>query len=122
MSLTTFRKSGVGVTTPVWFVDTGDRLVFTTDPQAGKIKRIRRNGRVTVAPCKFNGTLLGPVAEGQARLLTGPEFGAAKQAFRAKYGLQFRFFDRLERLRTKNHTGRIFVEVRPVEEPAPVAG
>jgi PPOX class probable F420-dependent enzyme len=122
MSLTTFRKSGVGVVTPVWFVDVGDRLIFTTDPQAGKIKRIRNHSRVTVAPCKFNGTLLGPAAEGQARLLAEHEFGAAKQAFRGKYGLQFRFFDRLERLRSKDHTGRIFVEVRPVEEVVPEVG
>ena len=116
MSLTTFRKSGVGVATPVWFVDLGERLIFTTDPGTGKVKRIRNNGRVTVAPCKFNGTLLGPAAEGQARLLGSDDLDAAKQVFRDKYGLQFRFFDRLERLRGK--TPRIFVEVIPAAPEA----
>ncbi len=113
MNLTTFRKSGVGVATPVWFVDVGDRVIFTTEPKAGKAKRLRNNGRVTVAPCKFNGVLLGPTVEGQARFLAESEFEAAKQAFQRKYGLQYRFFNLLERLRGRKGAGRIFIEIKP---------
>ena len=111
MSLTTFRKSGVGVATPVWFVALGGRLIVTTEPQTGKVKRIRRDGRVSVAPCRFNGKLLGPAAEGQARLLTEDDAEGAMQAFRAKYGLQFRLVTGLERLR--GTTTRTFIEIRP---------
>ena len=50
MSLRTFRKSGVAVTTPVWFAETGGKLYFLTANDAGKVKRIRNNQQVTVAP------------------------------------------------------------------------
>lgn len=116
MSLTTFRKSGAGVATPVWFVDTGERLIVTTEPQTGKVKRIRRDGRVSVAPCRFNGKVLGPAAEGQARLLAEDDAEGAMQAFRAKYGLPFRLVTGLERLR--GGMTRTFIEIRPAaEEP-----
>ena len=111
MSLTTFRKSGVGVATPVWFVDLGERLIVTTEPRTGKVKRIRRDGRVSVAPCRFNGKVIGPAAEGQARLLPPDEAEGAIQAFQAKYGLQFRLTAGLERLR--GGTTRTFIEIRP---------
>ena len=59
MNLETFRKSGVGVKTPVWFVQVEDVFYVTTFPGSGKVKRIRREGRVNIAPCSANGTLKG---------------------------------------------------------------
>jgi hypothetical protein len=49
LSLTSFKRDGTGVATPVWFVADGERLLISTDAQSFKVKRIRRNPRVTVA-------------------------------------------------------------------------
>jgi PPOX class probable F420-dependent enzyme len=51
ISLTTFRKNGVKVATPVWFGEDGDKLYVMTLSKMGKTKRIRNNPRVTVATC-----------------------------------------------------------------------
>jgi PPOX class probable F420-dependent enzyme len=49
--LTTFRRSGVGVSTPVWVGADGDELLVTTRGTTGKVKRIRNNPRVTLVVC-----------------------------------------------------------------------
>jgi PPOX class probable F420-dependent enzyme len=59
LNLETFRKSGVGVKTPVWFVQEDDIFYVTTFPGSGKVKRIRRDGRVNIAPCRADGGLKG---------------------------------------------------------------
>ena len=59
LNLETFRKTGVGVKTPVWFVQEGETLFVRTIANSGKVKRIRKKGRVNIAPCKVDGTPLG---------------------------------------------------------------
>ena len=63
ISLTTFRKNGVGVSTPVWFGEDGDKLYVMTRSDMGKAKRIRNNPRVRVAPCTIRGKVTGPEFE-----------------------------------------------------------
>ncbi|WBB65582.1 PPOX class F420-dependent oxidoreductase [Micromonospora sp. WMMD812] len=53
--LTTFRQDGRSVPTPVWAVRDGDGLAVWTAADSGKVKRIRNNGAVTVAPCDVRG-------------------------------------------------------------------
>ena len=60
--LTTFRKSGQPVPTPVWFAEDGGKVYVYTRSDSGKVKRIRAGGRVELAPCDARGTLLGPAA------------------------------------------------------------
>lgn len=55
ISLTTYRRDGRAVATPVWFVLDGTRSLVWTDAASGKAKRIRANGRVAVAPCDARG-------------------------------------------------------------------
>lgn len=59
LSLETFRKNGLGVKTPIWFAQEGDILYSWTVADSGKIKRIRNNGRVNIAPCKRFGEITG---------------------------------------------------------------
>jgi PPOX class probable F420-dependent enzyme len=59
LNIETFRKSGVGVKTPVWFVQDQETLFVQTVDDSGKVKRIRNNGQVNIAPCKADGALLG---------------------------------------------------------------
>ena len=70
--LTTFRKDGRAVPTPVWVVGDGDALAVWTVSDSGKVKRIRRDGTVTVAPCDVRGRPHGEAVPGHATLC-GPE-------------------------------------------------
>ncbi len=57
--LETFRRNGRGVKTPVWFVQDGDVIYIRTGASSGKVKRIRNNPEVNIAPCKMDGSLVG---------------------------------------------------------------
>ena len=91
VSLTTFRKDGTPVATPVWIAPDGDRLLVWTNPEAGKVKRIRRNADVTVAPCTMRGAVVGggPVPA-RATVLPDSEVPTVRRALIAKYGWQAR--------------------------------
>ena len=59
ISLTTFRKTGAGVPTPVWFGEQDGKLYVMTRSDMGKAKRIRNNPQVRVAPCTIRGKVTG---------------------------------------------------------------
>jgi len=88
ISLTSFRKNGTGVATPVWLaVDRGE-LFVVTDADAAKVKRIRRDSRVTVTVCDIRGRIAPDAlrAEGTARVLDDDaETRAARQLIARKY-------------------------------------
>jgi uncharacterized protein len=90
--LVTFRRSGVGVPTPVWFAVAGDRLYVKTERPSGKLKRIRNDARVEVAPCTLRGRALGGFVAGRARVLAAAETDVAERALRSRYGLVRRLF------------------------------
>jgi PPOX class probable F420-dependent enzyme len=93
LNLETFRKSGEGVSTPVWFVadpsaslDSGAaKLYVYTTGNAGKLKRIRNNGHVRVAPCDMRGKLLGEGIDAQAEIVTGEEADRGMRLLNQKY-------------------------------------
>lgn len=70
--LTTFRRSGGGVATPVSVAVTDGHAYFVTAATSGKAKRLANCGAVTLAPCTVSGTPLGANVTGQAHLLEGP--------------------------------------------------
>lgn len=86
ISLTTFRRTGVPVATPVWFVRLEDTVYVYSDATAGKVKRIRANPQVQLAVCTLRGRVTGPTIPGEARIVTDPqEAERAKTALDAKY-------------------------------------
>ena len=85
ISLTTFRKNGVGVPTPVWFGEDGDKLYVMTRSDMGKMKRIRNNPAVRVAPCTIRGKVTGPEFAATARILPTEEHAHARQTINRKY-------------------------------------
>ena len=87
ISLTTFRKTGVAVPTPVWFGEGEDMLYVMARADSGKCKRIRNNPQVRIAPCTVRGKIKGPEFAGMARILTPAEFPVARAAVRKKYWL-----------------------------------
>lgn len=85
--LTTFRKDGTPVPTPVWAVRAGNELLVWSAPEAGKIKRIRRSGKVQVAPCSVRGNPRGRSIDATARLLPADDVRPVLDALVRKYGL-----------------------------------
>jgi PPOX class probable F420-dependent enzyme len=90
----TFRRSGDPVATPVWFAIEGGRLYFKSERRSGKVRRLRRDPRVLVAPCTVRGRALGPAVEGAGRVLDEGEAAAAERALRGQYGAGRRLYER----------------------------
>jgi hypothetical protein len=88
LSLTTFRRNGTPVATPVWVARQGDELVVYTARSSGKVKRLRNDNRVLLAPCDMRGRVTGDVVGGTARL--EDDAGTAMSLIRRRYGLQAR--------------------------------
>ncbi|PKO00860.1 MAG: PPOX class F420-dependent oxidoreductase [Chloroflexi bacterium HGW-Chloroflexi-4] len=93
LNLETFRKTDVGVKTPVWFVEFNNELCFTTEPQSGKVKRMHNNPTVKIAPCKMDGTVTGEWHSGVIRFLQKDEAQAVEKIYSKKYGLMKALFD-----------------------------
>ncbi|HEY6316048.1 MAG TPA: PPOX class F420-dependent oxidoreductase [Streptosporangiaceae bacterium] len=91
VSLTTFRRDGTAAAVPVWVVsDDGGRLLVWTGADTWKVKRIRRDPRVLIAPADYRGREVGPHIQARARVL-GPEAEAiVVPLLRRKYGWQRR--------------------------------
>jgi PPOX class probable F420-dependent enzyme len=111
IQLTTFRKDGRAVATPVWFVDFGGRLVVYTVATSGKVRRIRHTPRVEVAASDRRGRTHGPRLRGTARLLPAEEWRAAEQALNRKYPLK-RLLNLARRL-ARRQAGITYLEIRP---------
>jgi uncharacterized protein len=88
INLETFRKNGEGVKTPVWFMRSGDILYVRTMDNSAKVKRIRRSGRVRIAPCTGSGKPLGDWVEASAEISQDAAKNTeANQLGNKKYGL-----------------------------------
>jgi len=85
ISLTTFRKNGTGVPTPVWFGEDSGKLYVMTRSDMGKTKRLRNNPQVRIAPCTFRGKVTGPEFTATARILPPEEHQRARQTLNRKY-------------------------------------
>ena len=101
VSLTTFRKDGRPVATPVWAAAADGGLVVTTPAGSGKVKRLRRDPRVTLQPCSRRGVVPegAPVVEARAEVVTDPaRMATYNQALAATYGLQYRLVLGIEKV------------------------
>ena len=87
--LTTFRKSGVAVPTAMWFTHEHNKLYMVTGRTAGKMKRIRNNGHILLAPCDLMGRVLGPEIEAYAHELPPAQHAHADALLASKYGAEY---------------------------------
>lgn len=85
LSITSYRRDGTPVSTPVWFVTEGDRLLVTTDSRSGKAKRIRRNPIVTISACSARGKPRGAPVAARAGFLPAAELERVKRLMARKY-------------------------------------
>jgi uncharacterized protein len=111
VSLTTFRRSGAPVATPVWIARDGDALVVTTIADSGKVKRLRNDPRVELRPSTRRGAVPddAPVATGVAAVAAPSEQATA--ALRRKYGLQYRLITGVERVLARGRRERVILRI-----------
>jgi hypothetical protein len=101
LSLTTFRKSGERVSTPMWVVRDGDALIMFTPQASGKVKRLRNSPRVELRPCNRMGHVrdgVEPVGGVTEELTVEDSLERATGMIRRKYGLRYRVVMAIERL------------------------
>jgi uncharacterized protein len=98
LSIETYRKSGQAMPTAVWFAEINGAYYFQTQKNAGKVKRIRNNATVRIAPCTQSGAITGEWIAARAEIVTEtPAALAAQTALAKKYGLMKRLFDLFSR-------------------------
>jgi uncharacterized protein len=85
--VTTFRKDGTPVPTPVWVGRDGDELIVWTQAAAGKVKRVRNNPVVELTECDLRGKPRGETVTGTARILDAEATERGRRVLRKKYGV-----------------------------------
>lgn len=85
VSLTSYRRDGTPVSTPIWVCGHGDGLAVWTVRTSFKVKRIERNPAVTVAPCTFRGQVTGAAVPGRATILSDEENAQLRKMMARKY-------------------------------------
>ncbi|MFE3021738.1 PPOX class F420-dependent oxidoreductase [Streptomyces sp. NPDC059256] len=110
LSVTTFRKNGTGVATPVWFAEDGGKLYAWTRTDSYKVKRLRNDSRVVVSVCDVRGRIAegAPTAEGTAELLDAEGTARVRSLLAHKYTWQFWLVDwpaMVARRGKRPHTG-----------------
>ena len=115
VSLTTFRRTGEPVATPVWAAPDAEGLVVWTRADSGKVKRLRHTSRVTVAPCDVRGRVTGPAVAATAELLDPAEWPGAERALARRYSWQWRLSYGSGRLagRLRRQERRAFLRIIP---------
>ncbi len=115
MSLSTFRRTGVAVSTPVWIARDGDALVVITPEESGKVKRLRNSGRVEMRPCSRRGAVEPDAATvtGEATFMPDSETARIAAIFRAKYGLEFPVVMAIEHLVARRRKKRVILRIVP---------
>jgi PPOX class probable F420-dependent enzyme len=107
--LTTYKRSGDGVPTPLWFGLADGKLYFRTYADAVKVKRVRNNPEVLIGPCDARGKPRGPMTRARARVLPAEEEPRAEEIVQSNYGLSRRIYK-------ASFSGRVddtYVEVTP---------
>jgi len=109
VALTTFRRDGRAVTTPVWAAVDEGRLYLFTNAGAGKVKRLHHTSRATIAPCTATGTISGATLNAEALLLPADQMPRVWRLLIARHGLLARAF-------------ALYDSVRPLLRLAPSVG
>ncbi|GII03948.1 PPOX class F420-dependent oxidoreductase [Planobispora takensis] len=112
VSVTTFRKDGTGVPTPVWAAPDGAGLVIWTPASAWKVRRIRNNPEVTLKACDLRGNTRGEEVKGRAEILSAEETERARGLLRRKYGLQGRLVILGSKIR-RGSAGTVGIRITP---------
>ena len=90
ISLTSFKRDGAPVSTPLWFVQDGARLLAITDRDSAKVRRLRHNPHALVAASRGDGKLRGASLAARVEIRTGEvDLEHAARLLRSRYGLTY---------------------------------
>jgi PPOX class probable F420-dependent enzyme len=124
LRVTTFRRDGTPVATPVWFVQEGDRLLIRTGGRSGKVKRIRNNPSVMVAEASSTGRAKAPPIPARAEVLPDTEMAHVGELMAQKYRMDRIFilpiYNLIQRLRHRGSPSgeEVVLAITPNEESA----
>ena len=116
VSLVTYRRSGEPVATPMWIVRDGERLSAWTPADSWKVKRARRDGRVTLRACGRTGKVDAgePVLTGRAEVVTDRgEVARVEHLVKQKYGFEFRVMTLIEAVVARGRKDRVLLRISP---------
>ena len=86
INIETLKKNGSVVRTPIWFIIYEGIIFFRTDSKSGKVKRIRNNPHVRIAPCDIRGNIKGTWFDGNAKFADTKESSMVFSMIDKKYG------------------------------------
>jgi PPOX class probable F420-dependent enzyme len=92
--LISYRRDGTPVPTPVWAAPAGGVLYVRSERSSGKVKRLRNDPRLLLAPCTLRGEPLGAPLEARGRVLEPAEEALAERALARRYGIGRALFER----------------------------
>jgi len=121
VSLTTFRRSGEPVSTPVWIARDGNDLIVTTPKDSGKVKRLRNDTKVELRPCSRMGAVdPGATAVRGTAIIADDDQSRdlLTAVFAAKYKLEYRVFLFIERLGKAGAKQRVLLRISAPTAPA----
>ncbi|MCG3217581.1 MAG: PPOX class F420-dependent oxidoreductase [Candidatus Heimdallarchaeota archaeon] len=116
ISLTTYRRNGKAIATPVFFIENKGKLYLTTNQSSGKTKRLRikNNNKVEIASCTLRGELLGESVEAVARIMSDGEGEEERKLFKQRYGIKERIFSFVWWIRHRIQRQKyILIEITP---------
>src|SRR4029453_6901243 len=109
LNLESFKRDGTPVQTPVWFAEEEGVLYVYTLANAWKVKRIRRNSHIRIAPCTMHGTVIGPWVKAAATIMDATTAAHGHALLRHKYGWMKGIGDLFSRLL---HRERVVIAMR----------
>ncbi len=116
VSLTTFKRNGDAVSSPMWIVRDGERLSVWTPADAWKVKRVQRDPRVALASCGRTGKVKAgqPTLDGTAEVITDPASVARTESLvKRKYGMEFRVVTLIEMIAARGRKPRVVLRITP---------
>jgi PPOX class probable F420-dependent enzyme len=99
VSITTFKRDGTPVSTPVWVAGENGNLLVISEADTWKVKRIRRDGHVRIAPCSARGAIRGEPLDADASIET--DTATVEKLLTRKYGWKYRAYIRFSALTRK---------------------
>ena len=114
VSLTTYRRTGEAVSTPVWIARDGGDLLVTTPKESGKVKRLRNDSRVQLRPCSRTGAVKDDAVAVDAYAVIADDDQSRAlltRVFGGKYRLEYRIFLFIERLGKSGAKTRVLLRI-----------
>jgi PPOX class probable F420-dependent enzyme len=101
VSITTFKRNGTPVSTPVWVAGENGNLLVISEADSWKVKRIRRDGHVRIARCSARGNPRDKAIDADATI--DSDTAVVKKLLARKYGWMYRSYTRFSALTRRLH-------------------